>query len=183
MITRFAIRSGIFLTATACLLLTAGCNPADNADKTASGQALDSAGLPQQMVQPLPDLQLATLDERAISLREYVGQPIVLNLWATWCPPCRREMPVLEQAQNEFPDVAFVLVNQGESVQQTLAFLESEGLDLTHVLLDQASDTMRTLRTGGLPTTFFFDAQGQLVDLHLGEITMADLQGMIAQHF
>lgn len=64
---------------------------------------------------PLPDLQLATLDEHPVSLGEYAGRPIVLNLWASWCPPCRREMPVFEQAQTEFPDVAFVLVNQGKA--------------------------------------------------------------------
>jgi len=90
---------------------------------------------------------------------------------------------VLEQAQAAFPDVAFVLVNQGESAQQAQAFLESEGLALMDVLLDPSSETMQALRTGGLPTTFFFDAEGQLVDLHLGEITMADLKGKISNHF
>src|SRR3546814_16411886 len=86
-------------------------------------------------------------------------------------------MPVLEQAQTAFPDVAFVLINQGESAQQANMFLESEGLNLTDVLLDPSSEAMREMRAGGLPTTFFFDAQGRMVDLHLGEITMADQIG------
>lgn len=59
--------------------------------------------LMQRSPPPLPDLQLATLDERPISLSAYAGRPVVLNLWASWCPPCRREMPVFEQAQTEFP--------------------------------------------------------------------------------
>src|SRR5690606_19383793 len=116
---------------------------------------------------PLPDLQLATLDEQPVSLGEYAGRPVVLNLWASWCPPCRREMPVCEQAQAQFPDVAFVLINQGESAQQAQAFLESEGLSLTDVLLDPASQAMQTMRSRGLPTTVFFDAQGRQVDAHL----------------
>src|SRR5690606_26696074 len=75
---------------------------------------------------PMPDVQLTTLAEQPISLSSYVGRPTVVNLWATWCPPCRREMPVFEQAQEQFPDLAIVMVNQGESVQQIHAFLESE---------------------------------------------------------
>jgi thiol-disulfide isomerase/thioredoxin len=132
---------------------------------------------------PLPDLQLATLDERRVSLSEYAGRPIVLNLWASWCPPCRREMPVFEQVQADFPNVAFVLVNQGESAQQAQAFLESEGLSLTDVLLDPASEAMRTMNSRGLPTTLFFDAQGRQVDMHLGEITMPTLKDKMLRRF
>ncbi|WP_417276095.1 prolipoprotein diacylglyceryl transferase family protein [Castellaniella sp.] len=132
---------------------------------------------------PLPDLQLATLNEHPVSLREYAGRPIVLNLWASWCPPCRREMPVFEQAQTEFPDVAFVLINQGESAKQAQAFLESEGLSLTDVLLDPASEAMRTMQSRGLPTTLFFDAQGRQVDMHLGELTMPSLKDKMLRRF
>lgn len=137
----------------------------------------------QHSVPSLPDIATHTLDGIPTTLDASAGRPIVLNLWATWCPPCRREMPVLEQAQTAFPDVAFVLVNQGESAQQARAYLESEGLNLTDVLLDPSSEAMREMRTGGLPTTFFFDAQGRMVDLHLGEITMADLESKISRHF
>lgn len=133
--------------------------------------------------EPLPDLQLASLDERPISLQAYAGRPVVLNLWASWCPPCRREMPVFEQAQAQFPDVDFVLVNQGESAQQAKAFLESEGLKLTDVLLDPSSQAMRAVRSRGLPTTLFYDAQGRLVDTHLGEITLPSLKNKMSSRF
>jgi thiol-disulfide isomerase/thioredoxin len=146
----------------------------------AAGGVLD---LMRRSAPPLPDLQLSTLDARPVSLGEYGGRPVVLNLWASWCPPCRREMPVLEQAQVEFPDVAFVLVNQGESAQQAKAFLESEGLNLTDVLLDPASETMRAVRSRGLPTTLFFDAHGRMVDSHLGEITMPSLKDKVLRRF
>ncbi|MFT0546220.1 prolipoprotein diacylglyceryl transferase family protein [Allopusillimonas ginsengisoli] len=145
-----------------------------------AGGVLD---LMQRSAPPLPALQLATLDERPVSLSAYVGRPVVLNLWASWCPPCRREMPVFEQAQTEFPDVAFIMVNQGESAQQAQAFLESEGLTLTDVLLDPASEAMKTMGSRGLPTTLFFDAQGRLVDSHLGEITMPSLKDKLLRRF
>ncbi|MDX3895619.1 TlpA disulfide reductase family protein [Pusillimonas sp.] len=133
--------------------------------------------------EPLPDLQLATLDDREVSLSAYAGRPVVLNLWASWCPPCRREMPVFEQAQKEYPGVAFVMVNQGESAEQAQAFLKRESLSLTDVLLDPFSQAMQTVRSRGLPTTLFYDAQGRLVDSHLGEITMPSLKDKILRRF
>ena len=136
-----------------------------------------------QSAQPLPDLQLSTLDERPISLNTYTGRPVVLNLWASWCPPCRREMPVFEQAQKELSGIAFVLVNQGENARQAQAFLDDEGLELTDVLLDPSSTAMQAMRSRGLPTTLFFDAHGRLVDSHLGEITMASLKDKLSRRF
>lgn len=133
---------------------------------------------------PLPDVQLTTLDQRPLSLHTaYTGRPVVLNLWASWCPPCRREMPAFEQAQPLFPDIAFVLVNQGESAEQARQFLEAQQLSLTDVLLDPTSSTMQALGTRGLPTTLFFNAQGQLLDAHFGEITMASLRDKVMRHF
>ncbi len=132
---------------------------------------------------PMPDLQLATLDERPVTLGAYSGRPVVVNLWASWCPPCRREMPVFEQAQSAFPDVAFVMINQGETAQQAQDFLNSEGLKLSDVLLDPSSQAMQALRSRGLPTTVFFDAEGRQVDAHLGEITMPSLKDKLARRF
>lgn len=131
---------------------------------------------------PLPALALATLDGHAVTLNTaYAGHPVVLNLWASWCPPCRREMPVFHQAQAVFPDVAFVMVNQGETAQQAHSFLNRERLAFKDLLLDPSSKAMRALGTQGLPTTLFFDAQGRLVDRHLGELTMASLKSTLSR--
>ncbi len=146
----------------------------------AAGGVLD---LLQRSAPPLPALALATLDEQPVVLNSYTGRPVVLNLWASWCPPCRREMPVFEQAQVQYPDIAFVMVNQGESAQQARAFLESQGLQLKDVLLDPASQTMQAVASRGLPTTLFFDEHGRLVDTHLGELSMASLKNTVLRRF
>lgn len=130
-----------------------------------------------------PEVQLATLDQQPVSLSAYHGKPVVLNLWASWCPPCRREMPAFEQAQEQFPDIAFVMVNQGESLKKVQDFLQAEQLMLNNVLLDPASGVMHQVRARGLPTTLFFDAQRQLQGVHMGEITAAGLKSKIAQYF
>ncbi len=131
----------------------------------------------------LPDLALTTLQGQPISLASYAGQPVVLNLWATWCPPCRREMPALERAQNEFPNVAFVLVNQGETAAEANEFMRNEGLQLDHVVLDPTSSAMQALRTRGLPTTLIFDSHGKQVHAHLGEVTLPSLKHTLSRHF
>jgi len=146
----------------------------------AAGGVLD---LLQRSAPPLPALALATLDEQPVVLNSYTGRPVVLNLWASWCPPCRREMPVFEQAQAQYPDIAFVMVNQGESAQQARAFLESQGLQLKDVLLDPASQTLQAVASRGLPTTLFFDEHGRLVDTHLGELSMASLKNTVSRRF
>ncbi|AZY50061.1 prolipoprotein diacylglyceryl transferase family protein [Bordetella avium] len=145
-----------------------------------------AAGVLQQLrtqAPPLPDVALHALDGQSVSLDAYLGKPVVLNLWASWCPPCRREMPVLQQAQAEFPQVNFVLINQGESAQHIRDFLGREHLEFKDMLLDPASRMMHAMGARGLPATLFFDAQGRLVDTHLGELTMATLKHTLSRRF
>ena len=137
----------------------------------------------QQSAQPLPDSALATLDGQPTALADYRGRPVVVNLWATWCPPCRREMPVLARAQAAYPGVSFVLVNQGEDLATIQAYLDEAGLDLQHVLRDPHSRTMAETGARALPTTLFFDASGRLVDTHLGELTGASLADTLRRRF
>lgn len=124
---------------------------------------------------PLPDISLLTLEGKYRSLDGFTGRPVVLNLWASWCPPCRQEMPVLAQAQQDNPDTVFVFVNQGESPRQINQFLTSMGLRLDNVMLDGRSEVATYFTARGLPTTLFFDSQGKLVTSHVGELSRAVL--------
>ena len=78
-----------------------------------------------------------------VQLADYQGGPLVINLWATWCPPCRREMPVLENAQRMRPDVTFLFVNQAESMQSVSTYLATQGLNLDNVLFDASGRVAR----------------------------------------
>lgn len=107
------------------------------------------------------------------------GQPRVINLWATWCPPCVREMPVLEQAAERYPGVSFIFVNQGEGRARIRGFLEQHELELSNVLLDPGSDLGRRAGGQALPTTLFYNASGELIDTHVGALSRASLRSAL----
>ena len=139
-----------------------------------AGLALLHATAPPR-VADLPPWHGVALDARTVSLPDLRGQPVVVNLWASWCPPCRREMPVLQQAQHDYPDVTFLFVNQGESMQSVSTFLETQGLNLSNVLFDSGGQLAQKVGSMALPTTLFYSADGRLLGSHLGELSKASL--------
>ncbi|GAA6733631.1 TlpA disulfide reductase family protein [Thermus oshimai] len=127
----------------------------------------------------LPDLTLATLGGTPVDLQDFRGKPLVLNAWATWCPPCRRELPMMLRVSEETPGVRFAFVSQGEGPAVVRAFLEKEGLAGDWFLLDPETRLSEALKVQGLPTTFFFDREGRLVARHMGELSEALLRGYL----
>jgi thiol-disulfide isomerase/thioredoxin len=123
-----------------------------------------------------PKTPLTTLAGAPADLaRLAAGKPVVINLWATWCPPCRREMPLLAAAQKRESRVRFVFVDQGESAEAARRYLAAAGLDISNVLLDIGGAIPREVGSEGLPTTLFYDASGRLVDSHVGALSAASL--------
>lgn len=131
--------------------------------------------MPDSDVVRLKSETLATMDGTQVALDEFQGKPTVVNLWASWCPPCRREMPAFEQAQNAYPEMNFVFLNQGESSAQVQKFLVDNELKLEHILLDSKGLVGGQFSRGMLPTTLFFDAKGRLLDIRMGELSYASL--------
>lgn len=123
----------------------------------------------------LPEVALRNAAGDTVQLTDYQGGPLVINLWATWCPPCRREMPVLENAQQQRPDLTFLFVNQGESMQSVSTFLATQGLSLTNILFDGGGRLGQAVGSMALPTTLFYNAEGRLLASHLGELSDASL--------
>lgn len=130
--------------------------------------------------QQLPQILVKQLDGDTVDLNQVEqGKPRVINLWATWCPPCRREMPVLEEAQQTMDGIGFVFVNQGEHSATIEQYLQQETLQLDNVMADTAGSLGYQVGSRALPTTLFVNAQGQLVDAHLGELSKATLKAKL----
>lgn len=130
--------------------------------------------------QQLPSVTLTRLDGQPLALAALAGKPVVVNLWASWCPPCRREMPALVLAQQQNPDVTFVFANQGESAAVVRQYLQKHGLALGNVVLDPGGELARSVGSSGLPTTLFFNARGVMVDKRMGELSAATLAQRVA---
>ncbi|MFI2817773.1 TlpA family protein disulfide reductase [Vreelandella piezotolerans] len=128
-------------------------------------------------VTSLPDVTLDDLDGNAVSLPSltHQGERIIVNLWATWCPPCLREMPLLEEADQR-DDITVVVVNQGEDLLPIARYLDEQSLSFRYPLRDPEQTLMARFQAPGLPTTVLFDTTGRTLDVHVGELTRAQLE-------
>lgn len=123
----------------------------------------------------IPAIEFTHLKGTPINLAEMpAGRPMVVNLWASWCPPCIREMPVLADAQRAHPEIEFVFVNQGESKEAVETFLK-QFPTIDNILLDNTHQLAAAVDSNGLPTTIFYNAQGQRVHAHVGGLSTATL--------
>ncbi|WP_205342741.1 TlpA disulfide reductase family protein [Denitrificimonas caeni] len=129
-----------------------------------------------QSSQKIPDLAVRDIAGEPVLLQDLTGKPLVINLWATWCPPCRREMPVLAAAQQANPDIRFVFINQGEGQRLVEKFLAQQQLSLDNNLLDSGGRVGQAIGSLSLPTTLFYSADGLLKNNHLGELSHASLK-------
>jgi thiol-disulfide isomerase/thioredoxin len=131
----------------------------------------------QQQQHTLADITLPSVSGYQVALPELAqGKPVVINLWASWCPPCHREMPLLLQAEQHNPDVRFMLINLQENRATVQQYLQEHQLSFGHVLLDTRGDIATRYGAQGVPATLFFAADGTLADAHFGELSHARLQ-------
>ncbi len=130
---------------------------------------------------PLPAGTYQSLAGAPVSLENSSGKPKVVNLWASWCPPCRREMPMMADVAAMTNDAEFFFANQGEERDRVAGYLAAEKLDLSAAILDPFSGLSRHYGAIGLPTTLFIGADGVLKQVHHGEISREVLQSNIAR--
>jgi thiol-disulfide isomerase/thioredoxin len=126
--------------------------------------------LPPTVGSPVADFSLDTLDGRRVSLAGWKGRPVLINFWATWCPPCREEMPLLEQVAKRYPNLVVAGVNAGESQDLVAPFVDEFGITFP-ILLDSAEDVTNRYFVHSFPATFFVDADGVLRAQHIGLLT------------
>ena len=108
-----------------------------------------------------PGLTLQTLDGETVTLSDLHGQAVLINFWASWCPPCRNEMPAIQQVYEEYRDEGFIVlaVNSQEQDARVAAF--AEPLRLTFpILIDRDGSVFDDYQVAALPTTFFVDRAG-----------------------
>lgn len=160
------------------LLLIIGVAVFFQARSGGSRESLDDMTLaPIEVDQPAPELTLFDLDGKEVSLTDFIGEVVLLNNWATWCPPCRGEMPEFQAYYQKYQDKGFQIlaVEAGESEEEVRRFVEEQGLEFI-VLLDPENKSLITFQHSSLPNTFVIDRQGHLRLAWLGSINMPTLE-------
>ena len=129
-----------------------------------------------------PSFSLWGLDGNQHRLADYRGKRVVLNFWATWCGPCRIEMPVLQDAYERLKNSDVVVIGINVAEEDTLARDFADKLKITFpILLDSDKTVTTQYRVVGLPTSFFIDTQGAIRAVHVGALTSADLEQYLDQ--
>lgn len=139
--------------------------------------ALDRQGK-AEVRSPAPGFELSALDGSKVSLADYRGLVVLLNFWASWCPPCRAEMPDLDAFQQQYRDQGFavVAVNMGEDAGTARAFMEENDLHFP-VLLDTYGSVYDRYDARALPSSFIIGRDGTLIKAYpAGVITRAQLE-------
>lgn len=146
-----------------------------------------------------PDFTLMGAQGVPHSLSDLTGRPVLLNFWATWCPPCQEELPLFQQVAEEVGNDALqvLLVNSGEGRARAEAYLQANGIGLEtlvdatreerqrfsseDVQLDDTLEVLRRYRVRGMPTSIFIDASGVVQGVWVGLITPDKLAELLAE--
>ncbi len=116
-----------------------------------------------------PDFKLPDLQGRHFSLQDYRGKPVIVNFWATWCPPCRAELPSMNRAWKKISgEIAMIAINVGEDEETIKRFLQDYPIDF-QLLLDKNASSIQQWPVRGLPTSFVISPQGNIHYQAIGE--------------
>ncbi len=109
------------------------------------------------------EFKLPDMDGEMVSLSDYKGKTVIINFWATWCPPCRDELPSMNRAWQKVKDknISMIAINVGEDEDTIFSFMGDYPIDF-QVLLDQSGEVISQWPIKGLPTTFVVDPEGRL---------------------
>ncbi len=129
---------------------------------------IDAPGVGGVVGKLAPDFEWATPDGRTQRLSDLHGAPVVVNFWATWCVPCREEMPALERAAKADTTVRFLAVDLDEDGERIRGFFDGLALERLVPLLDVNAQAARRFGVASLPSTFFVDAAGVVRDVEIG---------------
>ncbi len=148
-----------------------------------TGTVVPSLGSAVRVGDPAPDFELPDLKGQTQRLSEYLGRTVVINFWTTWCPPCREEMPALQQAFEKFQDQGFVVLavnwTAADDKDQIGPYVQELGLTFP-ILLDTESQVSEGLFSVlGLPTSVFVGRDGKVREVFIGPIPLDTLEAKI----
>jgi thiol-disulfide isomerase/thioredoxin len=144
--------------------------------KPASAEPLVQPSAVLAVDSPAPDFELSSLDGQIYHLADLSGKPVVVNFWATWCPPCKEEMPQLQDYYDRYSDqFSLLAVDFAESETLVRPFVDELGLTFP-ILMDPDTAVNDLYRIQGYPTTYFINASGKISNIHVGYLSANKLK-------
>jgi thiol-disulfide isomerase/thioredoxin len=162
--------------------------PGSIVNQPAQAQSLDQSAA-VQLDQLAPDFTLTDLEGKTVRLSDFQGKPVIINFWATWCAPCRLEMPALEAIYQKYKDKGLIVlgVNTGERVrdqgltERVKTHAQQLGINFP-VLLDTTDSVANLYRLRAYPTSYFIDSSGKVTDMRRGAFAgQADIEPYLAK--
>ena len=167
----------VFALLLAALMLT-GCGK-DAAAPQSPDSTTKSTENAATAAMSVPDFTVYDGDSQPVKLSDFLGKPIVLNFWASWCGPCKSEMPAFQKLYEELgEDVHFVMVDVGEHMDAATAFLATTDYTFP-AYFDVNNDASYAYQVNSIPTSFFLNAKGELVTYHIGTMDEGSLRAAI----
>ena len=141
-----------------------------------------AAGPAPRIDQPAPEFDLKTLDGKTVSLSDYRGQPVWINFWASWCPPCRAENPDIEEMYRKYQGEGLVILAPaiGEDSNTVAGYVKRTNLTFT-VGVDETTQLAANYRIVGIPTHFFIDRDGVLRVWRIGSMSTKTMEKNIQE--
>lgn len=127
-----------------------------------------------------PNFMLQNLEGENVSLSDYKGKKVILNFWATWCPPCRKEMPALEKFYQQNNNEIEILAVNTDTNNDVADFVKSMNLTFP-ILLDHKTNVSGQYDILSLPTTYIIDEKGKLVKKQIGELSFEQLNEIMSE--
>jgi len=170
---------GIVIGLSAGTLILVGLDPSWLLNQP-EGSSGSQPAIPE-VNQAAPDFALTTLTGESVRLSELKGRVVAVNFWATWCGPCRLEMPLLQTYADRYPqDLTVLAVNDAEPIEKVQPYVDDLGLSFP-ILLDEKELVTRLYRVRGFPTTIFIDRDGKIRYQHLGLLMEDQLRGYLTE--
>ena len=137
-----------------------------------SNRASSQGAVPPRVGSSFGDFTLTTFDGKTVHLADYQGKPVLVNFWATWCPPCRAEMPLLNQYYQDHKqqDFTILAVNAGDSQSAVAAFASQNGITFP-LLLDPGMSLIDQIGISSFPTSVLIGRDGKVKTIHVGMFT------------
>lgn len=138
---------------------------------------------PPQIGSTLGDFTLKDVNGELVRLSDYKGRPVLINTWATWCPPCKAEMPLLNQYYQSHAEEGFVIlaINAGDTQAEAASFVLQNGLKFP-VLLDPETQLLNQMNIHSFPTSILVGKDGKVKSIHVGLLTEASIEAEISPY-